>query len=157
MIDDRSGFLSSAFSENIAQTIHISQNIKQVEGTLTEVKNKISNIINAIANGMFHESMKAKMEELEAKKSTLLIRIEEAKLQANINSLTREMIAAYLKKDTDIKDKSPEEQKRIFQTFVKWVVVFEDRIETNTIVSLVGVPDRNRTHISRTGICCLIH
>lgn len=131
--------------------------MKQLENELAEVKNKIKNIVDAITEGMFHASMKSKMDELEVIKSTLTRRIEEAKRQENINSPTREMIFAYLKKDMDIKDKNPEEQKRIFQTYVKKVVVYDDKIETDTIVSLLGVPDRNRTRISGTGIRYLIH
>lgn len=135
----------------------LSQNIKQLENELTEVKNKIKNIVDAITEGMYHASMKSKMDELEVIKSTLTKRIEEAKRKANINSPTWEMVFAYLKKDMDKKDKNPEEQKRIFQTYVKKVVVYDDKIETDTIVILHGVPDRNRTRISGTGIRYLIH
>jgi site-specific DNA recombinase len=38
---------------------------------------------------------------------------------------TEEMIRKYLQKDADIKNKSPEEQKRIIQAYVKKVIVYE--------------------------------
>lgn len=55
--------------------------------------------------------------------------LEEAKLQAQIHTPTEEMIRRYLQKDADIKNKSPEEQKRIIQAYVKKVIVYENTID----------------------------
>jgi site-specific DNA recombinase len=46
---------------------------------LAGVQTEINNIVNAIAAGMFHPSMKEKMDELEAKKANLTIRLRGSK------------------------------------------------------------------------------
>jgi hypothetical protein len=56
------------------------------------------------------------------------------------------MIRKYLQKDADIKNKSPEEQKRIIQAYVKKVIVYENTIDINKIVDLTGGADGSRTH-----------
>ncbi len=88
--------------------------------------------------GMFHPSMKEKMDELEAKKVNLTIQLEEAKLQAQMHAPTEDMIRKYLQKDADIKNKSPEEQKRIIQAYVKKVIVYDDKVDIDTIVTFDG-------------------
>ncbi len=122
----------------MSRSTEISNNIKEFENELAGIQTKINNTVNAIANGMFHPSMKQKMDELEARKSALVIRIEEAKRQAEINSPSRNQIYYYLSQDSDIKNKSLEDQKRIIQTYVCRVVVFDNHIETDTIVSFDG-------------------
>jgi len=87
---------------------------------------------------MFHPSMKEKMDTLEERKAALKIKLEEAKLQSNIYAPNEEMIRRYLQKDSDIKNKSPEEQKRIIQTYVKKVIVYENTIDIDTIVTFAG-------------------
>ena len=125
----------------------ISKNIKEFENELSGVQTQINNTVNAISNGMFHPSMKQKMDDLEARKTTLIIRIEEAKRQAEINSPSREFIRSYLEQDSDIKNKSPEDQKRIIQTYVVKVVVYKDRIDTYTIVDFDGGGEGSRTPV----------
>ena len=121
-----------------AQNKEINQDIKLFTNQLTGVQTEINNIVNAIAAGMFHPAMKEKMDELETKKASLTIRLEEAKLQAQTRAPTPEIIRKYLQKDADIKNKSLEEQKRIIQTYVKKVVVYENTIDVATIVTLDG-------------------
>ncbi|MEY8001171.1 recombinase family protein [Clostridium sp. Mt-5] len=123
-----------------AQSSHIKDDIKQLESELTSIQNQIDNIVNAIAGGMFYSSMKEKMDNLEARKSKIAIELEEAKRQQKINLPSRKLVKSYIQKDADIKEKSPEEQKRIIQTYVKKVIVYEDTIETNTIVDLKLFP-----------------
>ncbi len=50
--------------------------------------------------------MKQKMNELEARKSTLAIRIAEARRQAGINSPSKEYTYAYLSQDSNIETKA---------------------------------------------------
>ncbi len=84
--------------------------------------------------------MKAKIDEL-----------EEAKLQAQIHTPTEEMIRRYLQKDADIKNKSPEEQKRIIQAYVKKVIVYENTIDIDTIVTFAGGGGGIRTPVRENG------
>ena len=121
-----------------SQSAEINHDIKAFTDQLAGVQTEINNIVNAIAAGMFHPSMKAKMDELEAKKANIAIKLEEAKLQAQMHTPTEEMIRKYLLKDADIRNKSPEEQKRIIQTYVKKVIVYENTIDIDTIVTFAG-------------------
>lgn len=102
-----------------SRNVEINRDIKLFTDQLAGVQTEINNIVNAIAAGMFHPSMKEKMDELEAKKANLMIKLEEAKMQAQTHTPTEDMIRKYLQKDADIRNKSPEEQKRIIQTYVK--------------------------------------
>lgn len=123
-----------------SQQTEIKSDIVKIEKELNETQKQISNIVNAIANGMFHESMKSKMDILESKKSQLTLDLNEANLQAEINSPTIDMIKKYLQKDSDIKNKSLDEQKKIIQTFVSKVIVNHDNINVEFVVDLNGVP-----------------
>lgn len=121
-----------------SQSKEINRDIKLFTDQLAGIQTEINNIVNAIAAGMFHPSMKDKMDALEAKKADLVRRLEEAKLQAQTHAPTEEMIRKYLQKDADIKNKSPEEQKRIIQAYVKKVIVYENTIDIDTIVTFAG-------------------
>ncbi len=98
---------------------------------------------------MFHPSMKDKMDQLEEKKSQLNISILEARRQFEINSPTPDMIERYLQKDADIKNKPLNEQKLILQNYVQNVTVFEDYIDINFIVDLIGGGGGSRTHVRK--------
>lgn len=116
-----------------SRNTEIPEMIKKYEKQLQTVEFEISNIVNAIAKGMFHESMKAKMDELEASKAQLKIRIEEAKLQQQSHSLTREQIYAFLARYRNIKEMTPEQQKTAIQVFVERVTVYEDKIDMDIL------------------------
>ena len=55
-----------------------------------------------------------------------------------LTSPSEELIRKYLEKDSNIKEKSLEEQKLILQAYVSKVIVNEDTIAINTIVSFDG-------------------
>jgi site-specific DNA recombinase len=143
-IDKLADKLASHASIMIKQ---ISKNIIEFENELNGTEKQIDNLLNAIANGMFQQSMKDKLETLENKKAHLFILVEEAKIQMAINSPSRENIHSYLEKDADIKNKSLEDQKRIIQTYVQKVVVHDDRIDTDTIVNFIGGGEGSRTPV----------
>ena len=48
------------------------------------------------------------------------------------------MIKAYISKDSNLKNKTLEEQKSIIQAYVKKIIVFPDTIEIENIVDLSG-------------------
>jgi site-specific DNA recombinase len=130
-----------------SQSKEINRDIKAFTDQLAGVQTEINNIVEAIAAGMFHPSMKEKMDGLEAKKISLTVKVEEARVQAQTHAPTPEMIRRYLEKDAGIKNKSPEEQKRIIQAYVKKVVVYEDKIDIDTIVTFAGGGDESRTRV----------
>lgn len=132
-----------------SQNKEINRDIKTFTDQLTGIQTEINNIVNAIAAGMFHPSMKEKMDALEAKKANITIKLEEAKLQAQTHAPSEDMIKNYLQKDAGIKNKSPEEQKRIIQTYVKKVMVYENHIDIDTIVTFAGGGDGSRTRVRK--------
>ena len=107
----------------------------------------IDKVIEAIIAGMLHSSMKDKMDELEAKKTAIMIRLEEAKYQTKVNTPTKEMITMYLQNNADLKSKNPDDQRKVIQAYVKDVVVFENEVEINTIVTFDGGGDGSRTRV----------
>ncbi|MGI6125242.1 MAG: hypothetical protein ACOYIG_13895 [Acetivibrionales bacterium] len=62
--------------------------------------------------------------------------------ELNIDTSTaidiRNIIRKYLQKDADIKNKSPDEQKRIIQAYVKKVIVYDNTIDIVKIMDLNG-------------------
>ncbi|WP_234122518.1 zinc ribbon domain-containing protein [Clostridium hydrogenum] len=59
---------------------------------LSEVKKQIDNIVVAITNGFCQSEFKAKMEELEERKSKLEFSIKELEVKNNIPSITEEQV-----------------------------------------------------------------
>ncbi len=70
----------------------INEDIKIYKKELANIQTKIDNMLDAIANGFYNSSMKEKSDQLETRKTTLLIRINEAEREAKLNSPTEDMI-----------------------------------------------------------------
>lgn len=139
--------LSKKAVEKLAQKIYeyaqsqsssIKNDIQILKKELSETQHQIDNIVEAVAKGLFHPSFKEKMDALEKQKETIQRRLFEAELQAQINSPSIDSIKAYIMKDADIKNKSPEEQKRIIQAYTKKVIIHEKHIDIFLIVDLNG-------------------
>lgn len=82
--------------------------------------------------------MKEKLDALEIKKSSLMVRLEDAKRQHEVHKPSEEMIRAYLLKDSDTKNMSLDEQKHVVQAYVKEVIIYNNTMEVNTIVTIDG-------------------
>ena len=65
--------------------------------------------------------------------------------------LTDQQMYDYIIKDRDIKNKSPENQKKIIQTYVEKVVIFNDHIDIHLIVTTNGADEGNRTLVASLG------
>lgn len=131
------------------QTKTIEADLTIYRGELKEVESQISNIVDAIADGFYNSELKEKSKELDSKKNKLLIRINEAEREEKLNKPSMDMIIKYLSKDSDIKLKSLDDQKKIIQTYIKEILVFEDNIKIKTIVSLIGGGDGCRTRVRK--------
>lgn len=89
---------------------------------LRKTEKEINNIVDAISQGMFHVSMKKKLDELEQQKTAILVAL-------NTQDNPRLNFDDFMKKlnlGKGLKTKSLEEQKKIVKTFVKRVTVYED-------------------------------
>lgn len=105
----------------------IPDDIKLYESELSGINRQIDNIVNAIANGMFHASMKSKMDELEKQKDLLVTRIDEAKRQLKAFSLPdKQRIIAKLNPHKELYSKSPEQKRAAIEAYVKKITVYND-------------------------------
>ena len=95
------------------------------QNRLVEVRRSLDNLIKAIEAGVFSQSTKARLDELEAEQRELqgIISVERSKL----NTVTREQIEYYLEsfRDGDVND--PAYQKRLFKAFLVKVFLDDDK------------------------------
>ncbi|MDU1231826.1 MAG: recombinase family protein [Clostridium sp.] len=127
----------------------ITEDIITYKKELKDVDSKIDNIVEAIADGLYSPVMKEKLTSLESKKNALLIRIDEAEREAILTSPSKEMIKKYLSKDSDIKEKTPQQQKKVVQNYIKKVTIYDDEVITDTIVTCLGIGEAYRTRIHK--------
>ncbi len=95
---------------------------------LASVNTSIDRLVLAIEAGAFNDRVKTRMDELNAQKAQITASIAELELTSGFK-LTRDHILFFLHRfrDADIND--PECQKRLIQTFVNSVFVFDDKIK----------------------------
>ena len=93
---------------------------------LAETESAIGNILKAIEQGIFTPSTKQRLDELEARKEEILVNIQTAELQKP--KLTREQITAWFEQFRHGDPTNREFQKRLIDTFVNAVYVFDDKL-----------------------------
>lgn len=145
------------YNHSISHNSEIPEMINGYEKQLKAVKLEISHIINAITKGAYHDSMKEKLDELEASKAALTIRLEEAKIQLQTHSFSRDQIYAFLARYKNIKTMTPTQQKSAIQVFVERVTVNEDNIDME-ILTIHGQNNggNKKTASQETDSCTLL-
>ncbi len=126
--------------------------IQVFEQRLADTQKKLDNFINAIADGLYNSSMKITMDKLEQEKAEILMIINEYQTKLKSVSLDKSMIVAYLEKDiAALKSKNPDDLKKIIQTYVEKVVVYEEYVEVFLVlfVHMSGGGEENRTPVQR--------
>ena len=103
--------------------------LNNIKSELTRTNKSISNIMNAIENGIFTDSTKSRLEELETLKKNLQeqLVIEESKVS---NEFTKEEIKEFFKYAMK---ECPE---RAIELFIKFVKVYENKIEIGVNFSM---------------------
>lgn len=132
------------------------KDIQAFERKLADIQKKLDNIVTAIADGLYNPSMKATMDKLEQEKADVLIMISETQSKIKTTSLDKAMVVAYLEKDIEaLKNKNPDDIKKIIQTYVEKVVIYEEHVEVFLvlIVHTIGGGEENRTPVQR--YCCI--
>ncbi len=129
-----------------------------LEAQLADVERGINNLVRAIEAGIFNAATKSRMDELDAQKAALTASLAELDILSGIQ-LTRDSILYFLTRlrDMDITDKDC--QKRLVDTFVNSVFVYDDKIKItfnyssdNNTVTLDQV---NGAQIDGSGfVCC---
>lgn len=116
------------------------EELKALEKRSRALQFEIDNIINAISQGMFHPSLKEKMDNLEVEKSKISNYITEVKTSMTSNEINEKLVEQYLIKDiSSINDKSANNFKAIINTYVESVLVHEDKVDLSLILLFVHI------------------
>jgi site-specific DNA recombinase len=128
---------------------HIENKLKElttqlstIERDYISVKAQISNIVDSIADGMYHPSMKGKMDVLEARKAELGKSLVECDIQKGRYGFTEDMLRRYLENDMYPTKKPENEQKRILQRYIKRIDLYADHAEVRYNVDITGCGTR---------------
>ena len=95
-----------------------------------DIEKKIQNIVSAIANGTFSATLTTALESLESEKAVITATLKSLQQRKSNDMLSRAAIVDYLSQDIgSLENKKPDDLKKIIQTYVEKVVVYEERVE----------------------------
>lgn len=100
---------------------------KSLQKALAETEKAIANLLRAIEAGIFNESTKDRMNELEEQKKELRVALAAAKLKEDLG-LKKEHIVFFLNQFADMDYSDVACQKRLIKTFVNSVFVYDDKV-----------------------------
>ena len=101
-------------------------NLPLLTEQLREAQRGIDNLLNAIQQGIFTKSTKSRLEELEAAKEELEIRIANEKLVKP--KLTEEQILFYLHKFRVLDMSKQSHRQRLIDTFINRIYLYDDKL-----------------------------
>ena len=101
-------------------------NLPLYEQQLKEVENGIQNLLNAIQQGILTKSTKARLEELEAAKEELEIKIANEKIARP--RIDPEFLRMYLQKFRNLDRDNAEHRKMLVDTFINAIFLYDDKI-----------------------------
>jgi site-specific DNA recombinase len=132
--------------------------IKKHELELDKTTKDIDKLIDMALSTSFNDSIKNKLELLEIKKSDLMSKIEFQRIElGKIILPPKEFLKERLQNDIHIKEKSPEEQKRIIKTYINKVLIYPDYIEIYADRGLSYGAEGNRTPVRKPIHCSISH
>ncbi len=104
--------------------------IELLKKKISKIDVKTENLLEAISNGMYHPSMKEKLETLESEKSMLLkeITYESAYVKRDYS---REDIKDLFNLGKDLVTKPKEEQQKMIEIFIEKVVIHEKKVDVH--------------------------
>ncbi len=100
---------------------------KSLQKALEDTEKSINNMLRAIEAGIFNESTKTRMDELESQKAELREALASAKLKEDLG-LKKEHILFFLHQFAGMDFADIASQKRIIKTFVNSVFVYDDKV-----------------------------
>lgn len=126
-IDDLIEYLQSRLRE---MSRELPGEIKELKSRLNDVEKKIETLVNAIMDGVYSPTIKERLSTAELEKQDIVNRLAFYEHCNRIsNSPDKNFITDIVSKDRGIKNKSPEEQRRIIRTYIKKVVVYPDKVD----------------------------
>ena len=93
---------------------------------LKEVEKGIENLLNAVQAGMFHPSMKKRLDDLEAQKGEIETRILQEQISKPV--YTREQVVFWLKRFRYLDMTVQEQRQRLIDCFIKAIYLFDDKL-----------------------------
>ena len=93
---------------------------------LSEIVKGIDNLLNAIQQGIFTPSTKARLDELEETKSQLEISILQAELEKP--PISRDQCLFWLHRFRGIDTSKPDQRQRLIDSFVNAIYLYDDKI-----------------------------
>ena len=114
------------------QKIHsgVNREIELAHKQQNSIEKKIQNIVSAIANGTFSATLTTALESLESEKAVITATLKSLQQRKSNDMLSRAAIVDYLSQDIgSLENKKPDDLKKIIQTYVEKVVVYEERVE----------------------------
>lgn len=100
---------------------------KSLQKALDETEKSIANLLKAIEAGIFNESTKDRMDELEEQKKDLRLALAAAKLKEDLG-LKKEHIVFFLHQFAGMDYSDVDCQKRLVKTFLNSVFVYDDKV-----------------------------
>ena len=136
------------------QKIHsgVNRDIELAHKQQKDIEKKIQNIVSAIANGTFSATLTTALESLESEKAVITATLKSLQQRKSNDMLSRAAIVDYLSQDIgSLENKKPDDLKKIIQTYVEKVVVYEERIEVFLIffVHTNGGGEGSRTPVQK--------
>jgi hypothetical protein len=98
-----------------------------LNAALADADKAIKNLVKALEAGIFNDSTKARMDELEAQKAELTAAIAESKLKLDLG-IKKEHILYFLRKFAEYDYEDITCQKRLIKTFINSVFVYDDKV-----------------------------
>ena len=93
---------------------------------LDETEKAISNMLNAIQQGIFNKSTKERLDELEAQKDELELKI--AQEETVYGRLTKTQVSYWLHRFRKLDTEQYEHRQQLVDTFLNAVYVYDDRV-----------------------------
>lgn len=99
-----------------------------LKAQLVDVDKAINNLVRAIEAGIFNDATKARMDQLDTQKAELTASLADLELAVSFR-LTRDHILYFLTRFREMDFTDREVQKRLVQTFVNSVFLYDDKIK----------------------------
>lgn len=101
--------------------------LDSLEASLKDVNSALGNLLRAIEMGIFNKSTASRMDELEEQRSQIEAEIEAEKASFSLQ-LTRDHILFFLLKFRDLNLSDVDCRRKLFDTFVNSIYVYDDKI-----------------------------
>lgn len=98
-----------------------------LQANLQEVEKSLANIMRAVEAGIFNDTTKARMEELEMQKQQIQSSLNMAKLDNGLH-LTKDHIFYFLRRFRELDIENIDCRRQLINTFVNAVFIYDDRI-----------------------------